>query len=71
MAFDLVYDEGRFLVLEMSYAFNDEAIYKAPGHFIVDNGSVRLRRVEGHVWPQALQIDYVRRLLAESPMTKE
>ena len=71
MAFDLVYDEGRFLVLEMSCAFNDEAIYRAPSHFVIDPGTTRLRRVDGHVWPQALQIDYVRRLLADSPLTRE
>lgn len=71
MAFDLVYHAGHFLILEMSCAFNDEAIYKAPGHFVVDNGTGQLRRVDAHVWPQALQIEYVRRLLAENPIMQE
>lgn len=65
MAFDLVSHEGRFLILEMSCAFNDEAIYRAPAHFhLVDPVTRRLERVPGHVWPQELQVDHCRRLLA-------
>jgi glutathione synthase/RimK-type ligase-like ATP-grasp enzyme len=70
MAFDLVYYEGRFVILEMSCAFNDEAVYRAPAHFLLeDSGARQLRRVAGHVWPQELQINYIRRLLAERALT--
>ncbi|MFQ5494337.1 MAG: RimK family alpha-L-glutamate ligase [Phycisphaerae bacterium] len=37
MAFDFVYHDGRPVILEMSYAFNDQAIYDAPGHFVAEN----------------------------------
>jgi glutathione synthase/RimK-type ligase-like ATP-grasp enzyme len=70
MAFDLVYHQSRFVILEMSCAFNDEAIYSAPAHFLlVDPDAGRLQRVAGHVWPQELQVNYARRLLAESSPT--
>jgi len=66
MAFDLVYHQGRFQVLEMSYAYNDEAIYRAPAHFVAKNGGTDFRLVEGHVWPQELHIKYVQSIFAES-----
>ncbi|MEX2222742.1 MAG: hypothetical protein WEG40_13175 [Candidatus Rokuibacteriota bacterium] len=69
MAFDLVYHQGRFVVLEMSCAYNDEAIYRAPAHFLATDGGTELRRVEGHVWPQELHINHVQNLLAERPNT--
>jgi len=62
MAFDIVYKNGAFVVLEMSYAFNDRAIYDAPAHYVVSEDGV-LTRENGHVWPQELTIAYVQSLL--------
>ncbi len=64
MAFDIVYKDGEFVVLEMSYAFNDEAIHNAPGHHIV-NDAGGLTRAEGHTWPEELAIEYARLLLSD------
>lgn len=58
MAFDIVYNGKEFMILEMSYTFNDRAIYDAPGHYVID-GSGEIERVDGHVWPQGLTIQYV------------
>ncbi len=58
MAFDLLYDGGKFVIVEMSYAFNDQAIFDAPGHFVVSEGGAP-SYVDGHVWPQDLMVQYV------------
>ena len=62
MAFDIVYKNGQFVVLEMSYAFNDKAIRDAPGHYVVSDGG-NVTRAEGHVWPELLAIEYAQSLL--------
>lgn len=53
MAFDLLYHEHKPLIGEMSYAFNDQAIYDAPGHHVVE-AETQLRFQASHVWPQEL-----------------
>lgn len=63
MAFDIVYGDAGFVIIEMSYAFNDKAIHDAPGHYLF-NGADHLTFVRGHVWPQKLMIDYTRRVIA-------
>jgi glutathione synthase/RimK-type ligase-like ATP-grasp enzyme len=57
MAFDVVYREKEFMILEMSYAFNAEAIHNAPGHYIVDSSGA-FEYETGRTWPQELIFDY-------------
>ena len=63
MAFDIVYRGDQFVILEMSYAFNDRAIHDAPGHYIADEAG-RLTRMDGHIWPQELVIEHVKRVIS-------
>ena len=53
MAFDIVFDEGRFRVTEMSYGYQDAVPHKMAGTWIVNEGQPPAF-VEGHVWPQEL-----------------
>jgi len=62
MAFDLLYRAGEAVVVEMSYTFNAQAIYNAPGHFeLGENGS--LNYVTGHIWPQELSVRYIAEII--------
>jgi glutathione synthase/RimK-type ligase-like ATP-grasp enzyme len=61
MAYDIVFREGGFVVLEMSYDYIDRAVYAAPGCFERDEEGV-VTFLEGHVWPEQLWVD---RVLAE------
>lgn len=52
MAYDLLFDaDGRFYINEMSYAYNDRAMYDTPGHYEPQSDG-SLTYVEGHEWPQ-------------------
>lgn len=53
MAFDIVFDEAGFRVIEMSYGYQDRVPYNTGGTWIVDEG-VAPSFVKGHVWPQEL-----------------
>lgn len=68
MAFDIVYKGGDSVILEMSYAFDDVAIYNCPGHFLVDEHG-GMTRQEGHIWPQQLNIEYVQQLMMDNSNT--
>ncbi|GAW65834.1 hypothetical protein GPEL0_01f0907 [Geoanaerobacter pelophilus] len=52
MAYDIVFYDGSFKVIEMSYSYIDRAIYNADGHFEYNND--HLSFVKGNCWPQEL-----------------
>jgi hypothetical protein len=57
MAYDILFDQDRFYITEMSYAYVDSFLYNCRGYYKVnDDGSLRF--VEGHVWPQDLWIEW-------------
>jgi glutathione synthase/RimK-type ligase-like ATP-grasp enzyme len=61
MAYDVVFRDEGFTVLEMSYDYVDSAVEAAPGHYEqTEDGTVVFR--EGRMWPQRLWVD---KLLAE------
>jgi glutathione synthase/RimK-type ligase-like ATP-grasp enzyme len=63
MAFDLLFDHGQSVISEMSYAFNDSAIFNAPGHYAVGPED-QLHFQSTHVWPQELIVrDVLERLV--------
>lgn len=71
MAFDIVYRKSEAVVVEMSYTFNDQAIYDCPGHYWADEAGAMTYH-EGHEWPQRAYLRHVQRTLsglgsAESP----
>ncbi|MEN6485875.1 MAG: hypothetical protein ABFD98_13445 [Syntrophobacteraceae bacterium] len=57
MAYDIVYDEKDFYILEFSYTYSDVAIYNAPGYFTCVQGQFQF--VPGHVWPQQLIMEHM------------
>ncbi len=60
MAYDLLFHEGRFLIVEISYGYIDTALADAPGHFFLDSND-SLRYLEGSVMPQELWVDWALR----------
>jgi len=60
MAYDIIFDEGRFLVTEISYGYLDTAIHNAKGHWELGDGG-EIRFLEGHCWPEALWVDWALR----------
>lgn len=62
MAYDILFKNGQFLIVEMSYGYVDEAVRNAPGHYYFDQSGTA-GFVEGHHWPQEFWIRWmVRRL---------
>jgi glutathione synthase/RimK-type ligase-like ATP-grasp enzyme len=62
MAYDILFQDGRFLITEISYTYMDDAIHNAPGYYeYLDNSEFIFR--EGHTWPQHLWVKwFVQRL---------
>jgi glutathione synthase/RimK-type ligase-like ATP-grasp enzyme len=58
MAYDIVFGEQGFVILEMSYGYMDKAVYDAPGRFERGEDDT-LRFVEGHCWPQTAWIEWL------------
>lgn len=58
MAYDILQKDGRFLIVEMSYAYLAKAVFNTPGSYVATaNGGIEWR--EGHRWPQAAWIDWL------------
>jgi hypothetical protein len=59
MAFDFVLTEnGRPLILEVSYCYNAQAVYSCAGHW-----DAKLTWHEGHIWPQdAILVDLLNKV---------
>ncbi len=53
MCFDLLYRDGEFIIVEMSYTFMAQAVHNAAWHYEIDTQG-QLVRHDGHVWPQDL-----------------
>ena len=56
MAYDLLFESEDFVVVEMSYAYNDKAVFGAPGHYTLGDDDSLLYEA-GHVMPQELWVD--------------
>jgi glutathione synthase/RimK-type ligase-like ATP-grasp enzyme len=63
LAFDFIVDgaTGRRLVVEMSYAYQAQAVHDCPGHFAPD-----LSWVPGYLWPQQAILDDLCAAIRES-----
>jgi len=57
MAYDLLFAGDDFVVVEMSYAYVDRAVFDAPGHYRMVGHSLDF--VPGHVEPQQLWVDWL------------
>ena len=52
MAYDFIRDKHKNVVCEISYAFNDFAVYNCPGYW-----DSSLSWHEGHMWPEEAQVE--------------
>jgi glutathione synthase/RimK-type ligase-like ATP-grasp enzyme len=57
MAYDLLFRDDKFVVIEISYGYLDSAVFDAPGHYILGDDD-RLLYEAGHVMPQDLWVDW-------------
>ena len=63
MAYDIIFDDQRYLVTEISYTYIDGAIHNADGYYeYVGNSELIFR--EGHTWPQHLWVKWFAHRLA-------
>lgn len=60
MAYDIVFTQDSFAVIEMSYAYLDAAVYGASGHYEIDESDTLAFR-KGHTWPQELWVEWALR----------
>ncbi len=65
MAYDLLFREGKPLIVEMSYGYLDSAVFEAPGHFVFDDQDSLVYR-EGNIMPQDVWVDWALRKLADA-----
>ena len=57
MAYDILFKGDDFVINEISYGYVDSAPYQAAGHYeLADDGTLSF--IEGHVWPEALWVDW-------------
>lgn len=57
MAYDLLFTNDRFVIVEMSYNYIDRAVYNAKGYFeLLPGGNLDFHK--GNIWPQMLWIEW-------------
>jgi glutathione synthase/RimK-type ligase-like ATP-grasp enzyme len=57
MAYDVLFEDGRPLLTEMSFGYLDSAVFKCPGHYVcAADGSLTF--TPGHVWPQDVWVEW-------------
>ncbi len=59
MAYDILFTEDGFVIVEMSYGYSDIAVYNSKGYYIFDKKGKISSFVEGHFWPQELWIQWL------------
>jgi len=58
MAYDIIFRNGKPVIVEICYTYVDKAIYDAPGHYeLGDSGLLSYRK--GHTWPQQLWVRWL------------
>jgi glutathione synthase/RimK-type ligase-like ATP-grasp enzyme len=65
MAYDILFGPEGMVIVEMSYAYVDKALFEAPGHFVLDKTQTLVYQ-EGHVMPQDLWVDWAIRKASRS-----
>jgi glutathione synthase/RimK-type ligase-like ATP-grasp enzyme len=60
MAYDLLFRDDDFLIVEISYGYLSKAVFDAPGHYVLEDDD-RLRYEPGHMSAQELWVDWALR----------
>jgi len=59
MAYDILFRKDKFYIVEMSYGYNDRAVYNSGGYYILDKNCEVSEFVTGHYWPQQLWVRWL------------
>jgi len=59
MAYDILFKGDKFYIVEMSYGYNDRAVYNSAGFYILDENCEVARFVRGHYLPQQLWVRWL------------
>lgn len=59
MAYDILYKGDEFLIIEISYGYNDKALYNTKGYYELDDEGEVLHYTEGNFWPQELWVKWI------------
>ncbi len=60
MAFDIVYSNNEFFIIEMSYTFVDKPVFEAPTHYHIDD-NYNVLAINEQCWPQMKIVEYGRK----------
>lgn len=60
MAYDIIFRDNEFVIVEMSYGYLDKAIYNANGYYLLDENCNVCQFVEGHYWPQEMWVKWLK-----------
>jgi hypothetical protein len=58
MAYDIIFKAKQFVITEMSYGYNDKAVYDVDGYYELLPDHQFVRR-PGHTWPQELWVEWL------------
>lgn len=59
MAYDILFRGNNFYIVEMSYGYNDRAVYNSAGYYILDENCEVSDFIEGHYWPEQLWVRWL------------
>ncbi|MHA1341614.1 MAG: ATP-grasp domain-containing protein [Promethearchaeota archaeon] len=57
MCYDILYSNGRIVLTEFSYIFEDKPIYDCPGYYELKEENLIF--INKHIWPQELIVEYL------------
>jgi len=60
MAYDVLFKDGDFVIIEMSYGFVDKAFYNASGYYELDEDGRVSNFIARNTWPQELWIKWLK-----------
>jgi glutathione synthase/RimK-type ligase-like ATP-grasp enzyme len=58
MAYDIIFKNKQFVITEMSYGYNDKAVYDCGGYYVLTPKDEIIYHA-GHTWPQEIWIEWL------------
>lgn len=59
MAYDILFKKDKFYIIEMSYGYNDKAVYNCSGYYVLNEKCEIESFIEGHYWPQQIWVKWL------------
>lgn len=66
MAYDILFKDDEFLIVEMSYGYNETAIFSSKGYYEFDQKGSICKFTSGNYWPQELWVKWILENLSEN-----